>query len=139
VSSLWTPGGERPVGRTPEPAGAAAPTPPPEVPGEHPLTEEEAEQARQMLESILATPVEAVLVNHVVSLLELGQLHLSTQPTDFAAAQLAIDAAAALVEGLVGRLGADETELKAAIAQMKLAFVQIRAAALGDAPPPSSN
>ena len=40
-------------------------------------------------------------------------------------ARLAIDAMAALVEGLAGRLGRDEATLKDALAQLRLAFVQI--------------
>ena len=130
MSSIWTPGGEKPVGRTPDvPAGA-----PPDASS---LSDDE--QAQQMLEAILSTPVAAVVVNHIVSLLELAQLHLGVEPSDLEAAQLAIDAADALVEGLPGRLGPDEAELKAGIAQMKLAFVQIRAADLGKAAPSSAN
>ena len=39
---------------------------------------------------------------------------------------MAIDALGALVEGLSGRLGADEQQLRDGLAQLRLAFVQIK-------------
>jgi hypothetical protein len=132
VSTLWTPGGEQPVGREPSPDPSGRPDGPGGAAG---LSDEE-QQAVQMLEAILATPVSAVVVNHAVALLELAQLHLGVVPPNLAEAQLAIDAGAALIEGLSGRLGPDEVELKAGLAQLRMAFVQIRAVNLGTAEPP---
>ena len=49
-------------------------------------------------------------------------------------AQVAIDGFAALVEALRGRLGADEATLVDALNQIRMAFVQLRAAVEGNEP-----
>jgi hypothetical protein len=132
MSSLWTPGGERPV-------------PPPDGDGEggrgdRPLTEAEvAEQMAALRDELAKTPAAAIVANHAYGIFELAALHLSLQPPQLSEAQLAIDALTALVDGLPGRLGEHEAELKSALAQLKLAFVQIRAANLGQAEPPSAD
>lgn len=131
MSSLWTPEGERPVGRGGDQgAGVAA---------ERELTEEEyAEQMAAVREQLAQTPAAAIVANHCYGLFELAALHLSLQPPQLTEAQLAIDALAAVVEGLTGRLGEHESQLKEGLAQLRLAFVQIRAANLGQAEPPPS-
>lgn len=129
MSSIWTPGGERPV--QPEGAGGQP------LPPEEPMTEEEMQaQMAALQEQLAQTPASVVIANHCFGLFELSALHLSLQPPQLAEAQLAIDALAAVVEGLVGRLGEHEGQLKEALAQLRLAFVQIRAANLGSATPP---
>ncbi len=140
MSSLWTPGGERPIPRTPSEAtsGASAPSGrgasrPPELDDE--LTPEEmAEEMEAVREQLSRTPAAAVVANHCFGLFELAALHLSLQPPQIEEASLAIDAMAALVEGLGDRLGEHRGQLNEALAQLRLAFVQIRAANLG-APP----
>ena len=130
MSSLWTPGGERPIPPPAHEAGGG--------PDEAPLTEAEMQAQMAALRDELAkTPAAAVVANHAYGMFELAALHLSLQPPQLSEAQLAIDALTALVDGLSGRLGEHETELKPALAQLKLAFVQIRAANLGTAEPPS--
>jgi hypothetical protein len=122
MSSLWTPEGERPVGRpaaeptTPTPAAAADEEP----------SDAELEALRQQLAQ---TPAAIVVANHVFGLFELAFLHLSLDPTQFDEARLAIDGAAALVEGLAGRLGEAEATAQEGLAQLRLAFVQISDAA----------
>ncbi len=86
-----------------------------------------AELQRQLTE----TPAAVVVANHCFGLFELAALHLSLQPPQLSEAQLAIDALAAVVEGLRGRLGEHEAQLADALSQLRLAFVQIRAANLG--------
>lgn len=134
MSSLWTPGGERPV---PPPGGDG-----PDGEGDgsdRPLTEAEvAEQMAALRDELAKTPAAAIVANHAYGIFELAALHLSLQPPQLSEAQLAIDALTALVDGLPGRLGEHEAELKSALAQLKLAFVQIRAANLGTAEPPTS-
>ena len=101
------------------------------------MTEEEMQaQMAALQEQLAQTPASVVIANHCFGLFELSALHLSLQPPQLAEAQLAIDALAAVVEGLVGRLGEHEGQLKEALAQLRLAFVQIRAANLGSATPP---
>jgi hypothetical protein len=142
MSSLWTPGGERPVGdrsRQEEPRPAPSPPgPAPSRPGEEEpereLTDAElAEVQRQIAEA----PAWAVISNHVVGFFQLAGIHLNQQPPKLDEAQLAIDAMAAVVENLAGRLGPDEPTLRDALAQLRLAFVQVRAGAEGTPPPES--
>jgi hypothetical protein len=134
MSSIWTPGGERPIRREPEATPEAGPI----VGDERELTPEEMEQQMAALQQQLAeTPAAMVVANHCFGLFELAALHLSLQPPQLGEASVAIDALNAVVEGLAGRLGEHETQLKEGLASLKLAFVQIRAANLGAAEPPS--
>lgn len=136
VSSLWTPGGEIPVGRDrPTTAGR-----PPADQGDHPdqpdrndqvdqaelqaLAQEMAEVRRQLA----AVPAAVVVANHAMGLYELAAIHLLQDPPRFDEASLAIDAMGALVEGLEGRLGDAEPTLRDALAQLRLTFVQVKAA-----------
>jgi hypothetical protein len=131
MSSLWTPEGEQPVGR-----GDGSPTDGAE---DRELTEEEyAQQMAALQEQLAKTPAAAVVANHCYGLFELAALHLSLQPPQLGEAQIAIDALAAVIEALSGRLGEQESQLKEGLAQLRLAFVQIRAANLGKAEPPPS-
>jgi len=90
--------------------------------------EEEAELAERLDElrrQLLSTPAEVVVANHAYGLFELAAIHLSQQPPRRDQARLAVDAMAALVEGLEGRLGEAGRPLKDALAQIRLAFIQI--------------
>jgi len=115
MSGLWTPGGERP------------PPPPPAPPADPDPAEVEA-ALEQELAAIRNTPATYVVGNHAIQLFELARIHLTAEPPNLADAQLAIDAMAAIVEGLEGRLGEDAGTLTDGLAQLRLAFVQIKAA-----------
>jgi hypothetical protein len=136
MGTLWTPGGERPVGGpapppppSPPPAGATGPPP------GGPESEEELEARMLELRHQLAeTPAAVVVTNHCFGLFELAALHLSLQPPQLDQAQVAIDALGAVVEGLAGRLGQDEDTLRDGLAQLRMAYVQLKAASSG-APP----
>jgi hypothetical protein len=80
----------------------------------------------RMQEELAKTPVEVVVANHAFGLFELAALHLSLQPPQLDQARLAIDALAALVEGLAGRLGEHEAQLRDGLAQLRMAYVQIK-------------
>jgi hypothetical protein len=126
MSSLWTPGGERPVGR-PDPQ--PAPGPPPEAGVDELTPEEQAELAEQMAavqQELLGTPVSVVVANHAVGLFQLAALHLNQRPPNLEEGRLAVDAMGALVEGLAGRLGEEEVSMREALAQLRLAFVQLQ-------------
>jgi hypothetical protein len=73
-------------------------------------------------------PAQTVVVNHVMGLYELAAIHLGAEPPRLPEASLAIDAVACLVEGLGQRLGPEASTLVAALANIRLAFVQIKAA-----------
>ncbi|MDX2378403.1 MAG: hypothetical protein QNM02_01430 [Acidimicrobiia bacterium] len=94
---------------------------------------EEAQRAMEDARSRLAdVPAEVVVTNHVMGLYELAAIHLSATPPELAAAALAIDAVACLVEGLGDRLGEDAETMRDALNNIRLAFVQIQGA---DEPP----
>jgi hypothetical protein len=134
MSSLWTPGGEHPVGREPSDRAPreGAPSTPPEgdAPGgERMPTDEELAALRDQL---ARTPATVVVANHCLGLWELAALHLSLRPPQLDQAAVAIDALGAIVERLEGRLGEEEPTLREGLAQLRLAFVQVKAAASGE-------
>ncbi len=89
----------------------------------------EAEQAlREARERLLEVPAEVVVTNHVMGLYELAAIHLSADPPDLVSAALAIDAVAALVDGLGDRLGDDAPTLRDALVNIRMAFVQVKGA-----------
>jgi hypothetical protein len=110
VSGLWTPGGEH------EPAQPSA---------------EELAAAQEMAAlqaQLAATPVIDVVANHAIGLWQLAVLHLGVdgqRPPNLGEAALSIDAMAALVEGLGDRLGDNQAPLVEALAQLRLAYVQV--------------
>ncbi len=130
MSSLWTPGGERPV---PRPGEASAPSSEPSrPPGGEPTEAELQEQMAELRERLARTPAEVVVANHAYGLFELAALHLSLDPPQLEQARLAIDSLGYLVEGLGERLGEPAGELSTALAQLRMAFVQVRAARQAD-------
>jgi hypothetical protein len=78
---------------------------------------------------VAEAPAEVVVTNHVMGLYELAAIHLSAEQPNLPAAALAIDAVACLVDGLGDRLGPDVGSLRDALANIRLAFVQIKARA----------
>lgn len=85
-------------------------------------------EARQRLAEV---PAQVVVLNHTMGLYELAAIHLSSTPPDLTEAALAIDAVACLVEGLGDRLGPDADTMRSALANIQMAFVQVRQT-LGD-------
>ncbi len=160
MSTLWTPYGEKPVGST-QPTAGGPPAPGPQGhPGgdaaeahrERPAGGRahgtggtagtaEAEEVRRALETVLATPMPQVVAELAVQLRELALVHLSAVRTgrggSLDAARLAIDAMGTLVEGLGERLAPHDGALRAALADARLAFVQI-GGARGDTGPPGA-
>lgn len=131
MSELWTPGSGEPrdASSTPDdvPAGTA--------PGGSAPSAEELEAVRELHERLAATPVADVIVNHAIGIWQLALVHLGvvTPPDeqgrrpapDLAAAGLAIDALAALVDGLTDRLGDGEPMLRDALLQAQMLYVEI--------------
>ena len=94
---------------------------------------EDAQNALNDARSRLAgVPAETVVVNHVMGLYELAAIHLGAEPPRLGEASLAIDAVACLVEGLGERLGPEVGTLTIALSNIRLAFVQIKAATLAE-------
>jgi hypothetical protein len=131
MSTLWTPGGERPIRRDPAPDVAAGPDQPSEA------SEEELQaHLAELRDQLARTPAEVVVANHAFGLFELAALHLSLEPPQLDQARLAIDALAALVEGLGDRLGDHSKELGTGLSQLRMAYVQIQGAHAPPASPP---
>jgi hypothetical protein len=90
-----------------------------------------------MQEQVASTPAAVVVANHAVGLFQLAAIHLNRQPPNLAEGRVAIDAMAALVEGMAGRLGDEEQGLRDGLGQLQMAFVQLSgggsASAGGDA------
>ncbi len=127
MSSLWTPDGERPVRRSPDPQPAASSPVPPESGRELSADDVAAlqEELQEAQREILSVPASAIVANHVIGLFQLAAVHLQVSPPNLDDARLAIDAMGILVDGLQGRLGVDEGTLEDALAQIRLAYVQI--------------
>jgi len=126
MSSLWTPSGEHRVTREGE--GPASPAPPAGPPGPGPDVAEAEEQVEALREQLARTPAEDVIANHCYGLFELGAIYLSVTPPRLDGARLAIDALGAIVEQLGERLGEPQIQLRDALAQIRLAYVQVEAA-----------
>ena len=75
---------------------------------------------------VAEAPAEVVVTNHVMGLYELAAIHLSAEQPDLRSAALAIDAVSCLVDGLGDRLGAEIGTLRDALANMRLAFVEVK-------------
>jgi hypothetical protein len=134
--SLWTPGGEHEVPREPTSSTHQPPDEPPEsvedLPGFDELTPEQQQQARAMAAELAearrrlaGTPAAEIVANHVMGMYELAAIHLSTEPPATDEAKVAIDAMAAVVNSLTGRLGDNEPVLRQALQQIQLTFVQL--------------
>ncbi len=141
MSTLWTPGGEVPVGDRRSDAGPAshdtsaadAGAVAPDEFDLDSLSPEEREQAEQYIrelaesrERLKAVPASVVVANHAMGLYELAALHLSSQPPNFVEGAVAIDALGALLDGMKGRLGEAEPTLQDALSQIRMAFVQLK-------------
>ena len=133
--TLWTPEGEHPVDRERPQEGGGSPR---DAAQEDPLaglSPEEREQAMAMAQEmdevrrqLASVPAAVVIANHAMGLYELAAIHLAASPPDLVQAALAIDAVACLVDGLGDRLGPDAGVLRDALANIRLAFVQIKGA-----------
>jgi hypothetical protein len=133
MSTIWTPGGEYvPRDEPPErpaPSPGQGPAPPPGE-GREP-TPEELEAALAEARALLHTPVLEHIGGHVMAFFELAALHLEREAAtggqeqpDLAETALAIDAMAALVEGLGEKLGPYQGQLENALNQLRMAFVE---------------
>ena len=134
MSSLWTPGGERPVPPATEaPAPDAAAGEPDGASADEPtITEEDVQRVEQELAEtrrrLAEVPAQVVVLNHAMGLYELAAIHLSATPPNLAEAALAVDAFACMVEGLGERLGPYIGTMRDALSHLGLAFVHIMGA-----------
>jgi len=144
VSTLWTPSGEHRPREEPPAAPGIDPSsgpghthaPPDGVPPvSENLSAEELEAVRRLHQELRSTPAIDVLANHAVQIFQLALIYLgvATPPdeggrppvADLANAGLALDAMAALVDGLAARLGEHEMPLRDGLSQLQVLFVRI--------------
>ncbi|HEY6531082.1 MAG TPA: hypothetical protein VIY72_02175 [Acidimicrobiales bacterium] len=93
-------------------------------------------QMAEVQRQILSAPAAQFVTNHVVGFYELAAIHLGQPEPDLDAARLAIDAMAAVLDGVEDRLGEDGASLRDALTQLQMAFVQVSAgSAVGDDAP----
>ncbi len=133
--SLWTPEGEHEVPRdkpSPAPADSDASSGIPGAPDLDDLSPEELAQAEAMAAELAEarsrladTPSAVVVANHAMGLYELAAIHLSNDPPNLSEAKVAVDAMAAIVDALPGRLGEHEETLRAARSQIQMVFVEL--------------
>ena len=135
--SLWTPSGEHPVER-PGPSAPGdvpprhAPSPPPGPTSLDDLSPEDRAQAEEFARQVdtarrqlLDAPAGPVVGQQALRFYELAALHLSQPEPKLDDARVAIDALAAVVNGLGSRLGEAEQPLRQALNQIQLAFVEV--------------
>lgn len=92
---------------------------------EEPILENSLAALAEARQRLAEAPAEVVVANHAMGLFELAAIHLSAEPPNLAGSSLAIDALACLVEGLAERLGENSTVLNDALANIRLAFVEV--------------
>ena len=130
MSTIWTPGGEY-VPREEPPQKPTAPPGPGPAEGREP-TEQEIQAALAEARRVLHTPVIEHIGGHAMAMFELAALHLEREAAtggeekpDLAEAALAIDALAALIEGLGEKLEPYRAQLDGALNQLRMAFVEL--------------
>lgn len=131
--SLWTPGGEHRPEPEPAPSSSSSPSGAGESPGLEDLSPEDRaqleamqEEMAQVRQQLLAAPASVVVANHAMGIYELAAIHLTAEEPKLPEATLAIDALAALVDGLPGRLGEAEPTLREALSHLRAAYLEIR-------------
>jgi hypothetical protein len=88
----------------------------------------EAEVAA-LQEELAQAPASVVVANHAVGLFQLAAIHLNRKPPNLEDGKLAIDALAALVDGVGDRLGEEGAALQQGLTQLRLAYVSLQEAA----------
>ncbi|UDY36218.1 hypothetical protein [Dermatobacter hominis] len=154
MSSLWTPDGERPVGRGTADAADAGPDDaagaPPE--GTDPLRaaaaalgldldrmtdedraqlEVELNEMMQVRRQVAATPAAEMLTNYLMRFFDLATIYLEADPPAFAEAATVIEAFRSVLDGVGDRLGDSEPLLREALGQAQMVFVQVKNATEG--------
>jgi len=144
VSGLWTPGSG------PDRPGPGRPGGPTDLGGPVDLGGSagfdagfDAEEAAAAAEieriraEVTSVPAADIVANHVIGLWQLAVLHLDPGPgriPQLGEAAVAIDAIGAVVDALGDRLGESAGPLRDALAQLHLAYAEVRAQVTGSGP-----
>jgi len=128
--SLWTPGGEHRPEPQPSPSAGSAGTDDPSLsdlsPEERAQLEAMQQEMAEVREQLLQAPAAVVVANHAMGIYELAAIHLTAERPKLPEATLAIDALAALVDGLAGRLGEAEPTLREALTHLRTAYLEVK-------------
>lgn len=81
-------------------------------------------QMAEVRQRILETPVEAMVVQHLIGLFEIAAIHLNAENPDLSSVRLAIDAMDGALSATEGRLGDAEEAMQSMLHQARMAYVQ---------------
>ncbi len=84
------------------------------------------------------TPVDVVLGNHILHLLQLAAIHLAAEPPQLPAAQVTIDVVAAMITAGGERLGEHRDLYRQALAEVQQVYVRAASAPAPAAPAPDA-
>lgn len=93
------------------------------------------EQVEALRKELADSDPAIVIANHCYGLFELAAVYLSDAPPRLREAQMAIDALAGLIDGVGSRLGEGAEPINEALAQLRLAWVQLSAVDTAGDPP----
>jgi hypothetical protein len=93
------------------------------------------QQVEALRQELAGSDPAVVIANHCYGLFELAAVYLSDAPPRLAEAQMAIDALAGLTDAVGSRLGDGAEPINEALAQLRLAWVQLNAVTEADEPP----
>lgn len=82
-------------------------------------------QMAEVRQRILETPVEAMVVQHLIGLFEIAAIHLNAENPDLSSVRLAIDAMDGALGAAEGRLGDAEEAMQSMLHQARMAYVQV--------------
>ena len=89
------------------------------------VREELEAQMAEVRQRILETPIEAMIVQHVIGLFEIAAIHLNAENPNLVSARLAIDAMDGALDATEGRLGDAEEAMQSMLHQARMAYVQV--------------
>ena len=82
-------------------------------------------QMAEVRQRILETPVEAMVVQHLIGLFEIAAIHLNAENPDLSSVRLAIDTMDGALSAAEGRLGDAEEAMQSMLHQARMAYVQV--------------
>ena len=82
-------------------------------------------QMAEVRQRILETPVEAMVVQHLIGLFEIAAIHLNAENPELSSVRLAIDTMDGALSAAEGRLGDAEEAMQQMLHQARMAYVQV--------------
>ncbi len=122
MKTLWTPDGEKPI-TTEKKAGPAKQTTN-EI-DQSTMSEEDINSLMEKVrENILNTPVEDLIINHMMGLAEIVAVHLNENEPDLEAARLGIDTVDAILSSIGKRLDNEkESAFRSILSELQMVWV----------------